>query len=578
MILRPYQENLKNSVYEAWADGARAVAMILPTGGGKTAILAKIAQEKRRATCVIAHRHEIVAQLSLALARYGVTHNIVGAQKTIKNIANLHVQKLGRCWISGNSPVVVASVDTLIKRTDLAAWAAQVELWVVDEGHHLVHDNKWHTAISLFSHPHARGLLPTATPERADRKGLGSDAMGGSGFADTMVSGPPMRWLVEEGYLTDYRVVTADSHMGELLGEVGASGDWSSAKLKAAAERSPIVGDVVGTYRKWGGGGTGIVFAPDVGTAGRMLDAYRSAGVRVELVTGETDPDVRARVFGGLETGRVQLVVAVDVVSEGTDVPALQVGIFARATMSQAVYMQQFGRVLRPIYAPGHDLETRAGRLAAIAASVKPAAIIIDHVGNFLRHGPPDRPRAWSLADGRNRRGGPSDAIPMRACLNPECARPYERYHPACPYCGTEPPPPAERSSPAMVDGDMCLLDAATLAALRGEIAAADVSLDEYRARLAATGLPPAYVHANAGHHANRQAAQGTLRHRMDAWCGPLHGAGWTDRQMQRAFFLRFGVDMFTAQALRSADADALAARIELDDPTALTVGSSLKY
>jgi len=392
MILRQYQEILKNEVYATWDAGARVVTMVLPTGGGKTAILAKIAQEKRRPTAIIAHRHEIVAQLSLALARYGVSHNIVGSQKTIKNIANLHVQKLGHCRISGNSPVVVASVDTLIKRTDLSAWAAQVEFWVVDEGHHLVRDNKWHTAIAMFSHPHVRGLLPTATPRRADRKGLGSDAMGGSGFADAMVSGPPMRWLVDEGFLTDYRVVIADSHMGELLGEVGASGDWSSAKLKAAAERSPIVGDVVGTYRKWGDGGTGIVFAPDVGTAGRMLDAYRAAGVRVELVTGETDPDVRARVFGGLETGRLQLVVAVDVVSEGTDVPALQVGIFARATMSQAVYMQQFGRVLRPIYAPGYDLETRAGRLAAIAASVKPTALIIDHVGNFLIHGPPDPP------------------------------------------------------------------------------------------------------------------------------------------------------------------------------------------
>lgn len=574
--LRGYQSLLESAVYQSWHAGHATVVMRLDTGGGKTAILAKIVSDHNGASCVIAHRHEIVSQLSLMLARYGVRHNVIAAKKTRERIVALHVKILGQSFLDPNARCTVASVDTLVKREDLTTWALSVTLWIVDEGHHLVEDNKWHTVITRFANPACRGLLPTATPKRADGRGLGTPEIGGDGVATAMVEGPPMRWLIEEGYLTDYRVICADSHMVELLGEVGKSGDWSTAQLRAANEQSPIVGDVVKTFKRVDAGGvvgvpavakhrTSIVFAPDTVTAAEILAGLRASGFVAELVTGETDPDVRARVFQYLETGQIDVVVTVDIVSEGTDIPDLMLGIFARASASLAVYMQQFGRILRPLPTPAYKAaRNREERLAAIAASVKPFAIIIDHVGNFLRHGPPDRPRVWSLQS-TSRRSGPSDAIPHRACLNVECAQAYERYMVECPYCGTPAPPPAARSAPGMVEGDMAMLDPDVLAALRGEADAAVMTLDEYRAKLAATGLPQTFIWKNAKSHAGKIEGQEALRSVMEWWGGVQHAKGLKDREMQKLFFIRFGVDVYSAQALGPVDAAALMEKIAGD-------------
>lgn len=578
ILLRPYQFDLKQAVNAAWLAGFRNVLMRSDTGSGKTRVLASIIDDHPGASCVIAHRHEIVSQISLALAECGVRHNIIASRTTCDAIAALHVRVTGRNYYDPGARCAVASVATLARRKGLEAWAAQVTLWVVDEGHHLVEDNTWHRAISMFTNPNVRGLLPTATPKRADGKGLGRPPLG-DGVADYMVEGPAMRWLIDEGYLTDYRIICADSHIRELLDDAGASGDWSTAQLKAATEQSPIIGDVVKTYRAVNNGyyaergipasntRVGIVFASDVTTAGKMLLAYRADGLRAELVTGETDPGIRRHIFDSLERGTIDIVIAVDIVSEGTDIPALQLGIFGRATMSLAVYMQQIGRLLRPLMTPAYKAaQNREERLAAIVASPKPYAIVIDHVGNFLHHGPPDRPRVWSLERTGRRSNGPTGAIPSRACLNPRCGQPYLRTLTCCPYCGTDAPEPAGRSTPAMVEGDMVMLDPEVLAALRGEVDELAMSVDDYRAGLAATGLPQRFVWHNAKTFAEKHDMQEGLRAVMALWGGRHHAAGASDREMQRLFYFTFGVDVMTAQTLGPVEAEALLTRIYLDD------------
>lgn len=575
--LRPYQSTLDGLVAAAWSQGHRNVVMVSATGSGKTRVLAAIVERHPGASCVIAHRSEIVAQLSMALAECGVRHNIIASQKDRQAIAALHVQALGRSFFDPNARCAVASVQTLVRRKGLEAWAAQVTLWVCDEAHHLVLDNQWHTAIARFTNPHVRGLMPTATPQRADGQGLGRPEIGGNGVAYTMVEGPPMRWLIDEGYLCDYRIIGANSHIEKLLGEIGPSGDWTPAQRKAAEQQSPIVGNAAETYRAVNAGEvrgvppspqgrTGILFASDIEMATEFLQRFRSLGVLCELVTGETDAGVRRKTFADLEAGRISLVMAVDIVSEGTDIPALALGIFCRATASLAVYMQQFGRILRPLMTPQYRAaRTREERLAAIAASSKPVAYIIDHVGNFTRHGPPDRPRTWSLAS-TSRRGGKSDAIATRYCCEPTCAQAFERFRPCCPYCGWEPPAPSGRSSPGMVSGDMSLLDPEVLAVLRGQAEAAAMSLDDYRAKLAATGLPQTHIWRNAKHHAGKLAAQAALREVMGIWGGYARAAGLDDREMQRLFYERFGVDVLTPLSYGPAEAGALAEKILFDE------------
>lgn len=538
VILRPYQTKLRWDVHQAWNQGAQNVAMRLDTGGGKSVILGTEVSEHSGASCVIAHRQELVSQLSLTLARYGIPHNIIASSTVRKEIIALHIIELGRSYYNPGARCVVASVDTLVRAEGLDAWFPQVTLWIVDEAHHLVLDNKWHTAVSKFTNPYCRGLGPTATPRRADGKGLGRAPIG-DGLFDALVQGPPMRWLIENHYLTDYRVVCVESDLASMLGDVGASGDYSTAQLKSAAERSHIVGDVVGAYLKFARGLLGITFTTDVDTAENITRAYRLAGVRAETLTGKTQAGMRSQILKQFARRELDQIVAVDIVSEGFDLPAIEVGSFARPTESLGLYMQQFGRVLRLLEG-------------------KKKALIIDHVNNFLRHGPPDREREWSLARREGRRKS-SEGIGLRPCT--ECLEPYERFRVACPHCGYRPEPEG-RSSPKQVDGDLVELDAATLEKLRGAVITADQSLDDYRTYLAGTGLHSMGVMANVKHHAAALEARKELREAMAMWGGWRRAEGLSDREAQKAFYLTFGMDVLTAQTLNRADTESLRERL----------------
>jgi DNA repair protein RadD len=355
-----------------------------------------------------------------------------------------------------------------------------------------------------------------------------------------MVHGPPMRWLIDQGHLTDYRVVCRQSDLVTLEEKVGASGDWSTEYLKQQSQKSHIVGDVVRDYLLFARGLLGITFTTDVETAAAMTAAYRAAGVRAECLTGKTHDMLRRQTLKRFAAREIDQIVAVDIISEGFDLPALEVASFARPTQSLGLYMQQFGRTLRPM--PG-----------------KQRALIIDHVGNVLRHLPPDRPRFWTLDRRDKRASSDSDDIPMRVCVR--CFEPYERIHRTCPHCGHYPEPEA-RSSPALVEGDLAEMSPELLAKLRGDIQEADRSIDDERWRLHNTGLPATHVMAHVKHHAERLETQAALREAMAWWGGRQRAAGLNDSQMQRLFFLRYGVDVMTAQTLKRAEAQALLDRL----------------
>ncbi len=223
--------------------------------------------------------------------------------------------------------------------------------------------------------------------------------------------------------------------------------------------------------------------------------------------------------------------------------------MMARPTASFQLYAQTFGRALRIMIYPKlmaqWDAFTEAQRLEHIAQSVKPKALIIDHVNNWQRHGLPDIPRSYSL-NRREKRGRQlqTDAIPLRTCLSPECLQPYERHLIACPYCGTA-PTPAGRSAPELVDGDLVELDADTLASLRSAIARVDA------APRFPMGAAPEVIGSIKRSHRERQEAQAELREVMSLWGGYQKHIGRSDREAWKLFFLRFGVDVRSAQASR---------------------------
>jgi superfamily II DNA or RNA helicase len=168
---RDYQRTVIAQAAEAWAAGARNVLMVLPTGGGKTVCFANVISSHQGAAVAIAHRAELVSQMSMALAREGVRHRVVGPAALGRSCAALHMAELGRLYVDPGARCAVAGVDTLVRMNPSDPWLAQVTLWVQDEAHHVLADNKWGDACALL--PNAKGLGVTATPTRADGKGLG---------------------------------------------------------------------------------------------------------------------------------------------------------------------------------------------------------------------------------------------------------------------------------------------------------------------------------------------------------------------------------------------------------------------
>ena len=530
MSLREYQLELKRGVYEAWGDGHRNVLAVLPTGGGKTVVFSNIIGENKGAAVAIAHRAELVSQMSLALARNGVRHKVIGPASLARNCTGLHLTELSKNFIDPHSRIAVASVDTLVRRDANEAWFKEVTLWVTDESAHLLSANKWGDAVAMF--PNARGLGVTATPTRADGLGLGAHA---DGVMHTMIEGPTMRDLINAGWLTDYRIFAPPSDLDLSSVTISANGDYSPPKLAAAVHKSHITGDVVQHYLKIAGGKLGATFCVDVENATEIAEAYRNAGVKAEVISAKTPDTLRSEILRRFRAREVLQLVSVDIFSEGFDLPAIEVISMARPTQSYGLYVQQFGRGVRPMEGKAH-------------------AILIDHVGNVIRHGLPDAPRRWTL-DRRERksRSAPDDVVPIRVCV--KCLSAYERVLSACPFCG-EPHVPATRGTPEAVEGDLREMAPELLARLRGEVSAVGM------APKIPYGATPVVAGSIRKNHRLRIEALGSLGLAMAVWGGWREMEGDDVPMQQRRFFHTFGHDVLSAQALGRADAEALEGKI----------------
>lgn len=528
ITLRPYQQDLKNAVYNDWNGGAENVLAVLETGGGKSVIVSDIVLDGARANqqqAVIAHRNELVSQMSMHIANRGIPHRIIGSNATIAQITRQHRNQYGRSFINPSAQTAVVGVDTLIARADdVQKWCEQTDRWIIDEAHHVIggaNPNKWGKAVNLFKNAHGLGV--TATPLRADGQGLGREY---DGVFDTMCIGPTMRDLINIGALCDYEIACPESDLKLSDDDLAASGDWSNKKLKTAAQKSHIVGDIVENYKKHAYSKQAICFATDVETASDIARRFNDSGIRAAALSAKTPFNVREKYITEFKEGKLLILVNVDLFDEGFDVPACEVVIMARPTASLGKYRQMVGRCLR-------------------TADGKQYGLIIDHVGNVVRHKLPDRVIAWTLArrDKRAKSAPDPNDIPLTVCT--ECTKPYERFYPHCPYCGHVPPLPEPRSRTIeQVDGDLILLDRAKLEEMRKAMEL------ENPADLAARVGHVAGDFAGRG-AANKQLekieAAGRLRDAIEQWAGIERAAGFSDSQIYRKFYLTMGMDVMSA-------------------------------
>ena len=526
-MLRDYQRAIKSDIYNAWSGGARNVLAVAPTGAGKTRIKADIAAECGVPFCAIAHRQELVMQVSLALAHEGVPHRIIAPGGIIQAIIREQIKQTGRSWYRPDAEVGVAGVDTLI-RIKSDQWLARVQIWDIDEAHHVLPSNKWGKAASMF--PNARGLGVTATPVRADKQRLG-------GMFQALVVGPTMRELITRGYLADYRIyVPAQSIALDNVKISDSTGDYNASGLRDASHKSTITGDIVRDYQRFASGKRGITFVVDIETAVATAEAFNAAGIRAEAVSSKTPDSVRAEMLDRLRTGDILQLVNVDLFGEGMDCPAIEVVSMGRPTQSYGLYVQQFGRGLRP--SPG-----------------KTHGIIIDHVGNVIRHNLPDVERVWSLDDDTGgKRSVADENVPLlTVCI--ECCLPRERFRKICPYCGAV-AVPVSRGSIEHVDGDLLELSPEAMDAVRRAM----VKADELRVPYGADG---GIMRRLENLHKERLATREQLRSAISNWAGVEHHINQlTDSEIYRKFYLQFDVDIMSAQTLTTADTLSLIGRI----------------
>lgn len=549
-VLYDYQQIIEQEIHDKWslADLVNVLA-VMPTGAGKTMLVAKIIGDHVGATCAIAHRQELVEQISLALAKFGVVHNIIAQRATYRRISRKHVKEVGSLFLSTDSDKIVAGVDTLLRRKDLADWPGRVSLVVQDEAHHVLQKNKWGKAAALF--PNAKGLYVTATPIRADGYGLGRHA---DGVIDYMVEGPTMRTLINRGFLTDYRVFCPESDLDMTGVKIGSDGDWVQKETAKRVKKSTITGDIVSTYVQHAFGKRGITFAIDVDHASQIAAKFNDAGVPAAVVSGKTDDSVRAELIERLKRGELLQLVNCDLFGEGFDLPAIECVSMGRPTQSYALFAQQFGRALRIL----------KGKLFAM---------IFDHVGNVIRHGLPDTAKIWTLdrRDKKSRGELDPDSIPDKKCS--ECTQPYRAIYHSCPWCGFT-PVAASRSRPKEVDGDLTELDPVTLSMMRGEVAVIDRDVQEVRAGMLSKTNNELIASRAAKTHLEHQRAQSQLRESMAWWGGHHTYLGRDDREIMKRFYFKFGIDGISAKALSKQEAIELNKHV-IEDMVKIDVGTN---
>jgi superfamily II DNA or RNA helicase len=372
-VLRDYQIDAVAEIRTAFAQHRR-VLFVLPTGGGKTVIFAFItthAAAKGNRVIILAHRAEIVDQISWALAAMGVAHGRI--QPDYDRTDDL---------------VQVGMVQTVARRLDSIP---EPTLVVIDEAHHAV-AGTWRRIAEAWCRAKVLGV--TATPERLDGVGM-RDAF------DVMVIGPDVRDLVDAGYLAPTRYLAPKNAAIDLSSVRTTAGDYNAGDLADVLDRDTVTGDVVAHYLKHLAPRTAIAFCATVAHAEHVALRFRDTGIPAASIDGSMSADARRDVVERLRSDAIRVLTSCEIISEGFDAPAVGGAILLRPTQSFALYRQQVGRCLRP-------------------KDDGSSAIIVDHVGNVFRHGLPDAPHLWSLdSQRRSLAERQKSALGLRKC--PAC-------------------------------------------------------------------------------------------------------------------------------------------------------------
>ena len=359
--LRDYQQEMLDRLYDAWRT-YQSVMVQMPTGTGKTVLLAEVIRQftMHNSQCIdeggvliVAHRIELIEQISRTLDRFGIVHGLIVSGKAIDR----------------TKPVQVASIQTLSRRIEQTA--IDPSLVVIDEAHHALAK----TYKMLWDRwPSAKFLGLTATPCRMNHAGFTEL------FRRILVSWP-IQEFIDKGWLSDFDYISdrPDNPMMQRIARLekrGADGDYQTKEMAAVMDVPESIEHLFGTYKQYVDGKKGIVYAIDREHARHITEYYQEHGVSCCWIEAKTPAAERERLIEDYRADRIKVCVNVDILGEGVDFPEVEFIQLARPTLSLSKYLQQVGRGMR-------------------VSEGKECVTILDQVGLYQTFGLPTDERDW---------------------------------------------------------------------------------------------------------------------------------------------------------------------------------------
>ena len=397
-----YQEDMKARIEKALCLH-RSVMAQMPTGTGKTVLLASVVESflREHSNCkvwIVAHRRELVSQIRETIER--VFSKITPSLFTIKEGSTSHPDPLSsgareetapprrseplRSKVGGpskvspdclsasafNVPIKAVSIQWLSKHYDEIE--EEPGMIVIDEAHHALaktYKEMWERF------PKAKFLGLTATPCRLNGKGF-------TDLFDVLVQSWDVPEFISKGRLATYDFVSIKSdgvtqRLIDSLQKRGADGDYQNKEMDMLLNKKPSIERLYRSLEEFGKDRKGIVYAINISHAQKITKLYQEHGVKAIAIDSKTPATERQQDIEAFKKGDIQVLVNVDIFSEGFDCPDVEFVQLARPTLSLAKYLQMVGRGLR-------------------VAKGKKNCVIIDNVGLYRVFGLPSQVWNWN--------------------------------------------------------------------------------------------------------------------------------------------------------------------------------------
>ncbi len=406
-VLRSYQNKAIEDIRKEIGKGNKKVLLFLATAGGKSVILKHIINSATVKVLFIVRRRGLVFQIDNKHLFHMDTSLLMGSEKKYNK----------------DSQVQICSIDTLSRRitNEKYNYIKDFDLILVDEAHDCTSEIYTHV-LDHFKTKIVIGV--TASPFHIGNRG--------HTFWDVCVKPVEMHTLREQGFLVDAKVFAPSKISIKGIKKTGA--DYNQKDLASAA--MSITGDIVATYKKYGNNKTALLFAVTIAHSKMLCDAFNKAGIRAVHIDQSHDKETREKAENDLAEKRINILCNVNIFSTGSDIPSVEIGIMARPTMSESLYIQQIGRLLRPYQVCTCGKEFGTEKVCHRVKYKKEFCTILDHAGNYERHGLPFDVREAQLKNREPRKRAEKKENLFNECE--KCFFIFEKKLTVCPACGHE--------------------------------------------------------------------------------------------------------------------------------------------